>query len=401
MTLGTRCSVTFRRASARPSTVAGRPAAGPALLRAPLRRSLLGILAVSILGCGTGRSRRAESVPVEQLPLAADTLVVPFTNLPEVAWLGGRRWAVVGADHDAVVVADFGSKTVTPLGGPKNPELAKPFGVFAVGDTAFIADWGKTRTSIWSVDGKLVGAIPAPSQLRGILAKARDAAGQLYFEVPPIAGPDGSGLKDSAAVVRSDPGLTRFDSLARLAPLDIAEITEQRGKRYERYVFSGNDWWGVRPDGGLWIARVRLNRVVTVRDGKERRGEPLPDPVLDVTRADREHYLSTFPPELRSMAEKLPFAAIKPPFERALPGTEGEVWLRKSRPVRDSLRRYHVIDTAGMLSRVFTTIGNGVIAAVGRDAALITEQFRDGVRLMEVRIPAPPVPADSARRSGS
>lgn len=349
---------------------------------------------VGLSACGGGSGRRAETVPVEPLPLAADTVVVPWTNVPEAAWLGGRRWVVVGADHDAATFVDFTTRTVTPVGGPNNPELAKPFGVFAIADTAVIADWSKGRLTFWTVDGTLRNTVAAPAATRGVLPRARDAAGQYYFEVPPIAGPDGAGLKDSAAVVRADAGMTTFDTVARLAPLDIAEITEQRGKRYERLVFSGNDWWGVRPDGRLWIARVRRNEVSILEGRKERRGERLPDPVLEVTRADRDQYVQTFPQDLRAMAEKLQFAPLKPPFERALPGVDGTVWLRKSKTALDSLRRYHLVDTTGHLSRVFSAFGPGVMVAAGRESVLFAEQFKEGVRLMEVRLPAvPPPPA--------
>lgn len=350
------------------------------------------ISAMALSACGGGSGRRAETVPVESLPLAADTVVVPWTNIPEAAWLGGRRWVVVGADHDAATFVDFSVRAATPVGGPNNPELVKPFGVFAIADTAAIADWSRGRLTFWTFDGTLRNTLAAPSATRGVLPRARDAAGQYYFEVPPIAGPDGAGLKDSAAIVRADPALTKFDTVARLAPLDIAEITEQRGRRYERLVFSGNDWWGVRPDGRLWIARVRRNEVSVLVGTKERRGERLPDPVLEVTRADREQYFQTFPPDLRAMAEKLQFAPLKPPFERALPGVDGFVWLRKSKMALDSVRRYHLIDTTGSLSRVFTAIGPGVLVAAGRETLLFAEQFKEGIRLMEVRLPAPPLP---------
>jgi hypothetical protein len=341
-----------------------------------------------VVGCSKAADRRAESVLDESLPLAADTVVVPWTQIPETAWLGGRRWVAVGAEHDAAVVIDFDARSVTPLGGEKNPELAKPFGVFAVGDTAFIADWGKSRTSKWTAAGQLVGSIPAPTAIRGILPKARDAAGQLYFEVPPIAGPDGSGLKDSAFVVRGDAGLTTFDTLAGLAPLDVAEVTEQRGKRFERMVFSGNDWWGVRPDGRIWIARVRRNEVSTIDQGKEKRGERLPDPVLEVTRADRLQYINAFPEELRPMAERLPFSPFKANFERAFQAPEGLIWLRKSKHAVDSVRRYQVVDGDGKLHRVFLTIGPGLVVAASSTTALMAEQFKEGVRLMEVRLPS-------------
>lgn len=342
-----------------------------------------------------GGSRRAENVPAEPLPVAADTLTLPWANLPEAAWLGGRTWALVGADHDAAVVVNFATDEILPLGGPDGAELTKPFGVFALGDTAVVADWSKGRLTLWSPAGQLLGEVPAPAATRGVLPKARDAAGQYYFEIPPIAGPDGSGLRDSAAIVRANPALTTFDTIARLAPPDVAEIAEARGKRYERLVFSGNDWWGVRPDGRLWIGRVWQNQVSTVDGRRERRGERLPDPVLEVTRADREQYINGFPEELRQMAQKLVFAPFKPAFERAFEGGSGIVWLRKAKTASDSVRRYHLVDTTGSLSRVLTTLGPGILVAAGDRSALMAEQFKDGIRLMEIPLPAPPPPPPS------
>lgn len=346
-------------------------------------------------GCSGRRdSRRAEAVPVESLPIAQDTVVVPWPNIPEAAWLGGRRWVVVGPDQDAAMFLDFDQKKAEPVGGRKNPELAKPFAVFAIGDTAVIADWAKSRLTFWGRDGKLANAVPAPAATRGVLPRMRDAAGQYYFEVPPIAGPNGSGLRDSAAIVRSDAALARFDTVARLAPLDVAEINESRGKRYERLVFSGTDWWGVRPDGRIWIARIRRNDVSVIEGNKERRGERLPDPVLEVSRQDKEQYVNTFPEDLRSMAQKLQFAPFKPAFERGFPGADGLVWLRKSKLLVDSVRRYHVVDTTGTLARVFSAFGPGVIVAAGRETVLLAEQFKGGLRLMELHLPKnPPSPA--------
>ena len=350
-------------------------------------------LVLLVLGCSGRRdSRRAEAVPVEPLPIAQDTVVIPWTNIPEAAWLGGRRWVVVGSEHDAALFLDFDTRKAAPVGGPKNPELVKPYGAFAIGDTAAIADWAKSRLSLWTSDGKLAGTVPAPAFTRGVLPKVRDAAGHYYFEVPPVAGPDGSGLKDSAAIVRSDAALAKFDTVARLAPLDVAEINEARGKRYERMVFSGNDWWGVRPDGRIWIARIRRNEVSVLFEGKEVRGERLPDPVLEVTRQDKEQYLTRFPDELQSMAKQLQYAPFKPAFERGFTGADGLVWLRKSKPLVDSVRRYQVVDTSGTLSRVFSTLGQGLIVAAGRGTVLVAEQFKGGLRMMELRLPSAPPP---------
>ena len=354
----------------------------------------LALVALGV-GCDIGpKTRRAETVPAEPLPLAADTVVIGWPQIPEAAWLGGQVWVVVGADQDAVMVIDFAAKTATQLGGPKHLELAKPFGVFAVGDTAFVADWGKQRTSLWTASGTQVGSLPGPAQTRGVLPKARDAAGQLYFEIPPLAGPDGSGLRDSAMIVRANAALTVFDTVARLTPLDVAEIAEQRGHRFAPLIFSGNDWWGVRPDGRIWVARIRQNQVATIASGKERQGERLPDPVREVTRADRQQFINGYPEELRPVAEKLPYAPFHANFERGFASADGLVWLRKAKPALDSVRRYQVVDTAGTLRRVFTTLGNGLIVAASPRAALLVEQFKGGLRLMELRIPAPP-PASS------
>ena len=99
-------------------------------------------------------------------------------------------------------------------------------------------------------------------------------------------------------------------------------------------MFSGADQWGALPDGSLWVARVYENRV-DWRDpaGQWTRGEPLPDRVLEVTRYDRELFVRRFPPELRSTAEQLPFAPVKPPFEAGFTGPAGDAgWRRAARP---------------------------------------------------------------------
>ncbi len=352
----------------------------------------LGATIIVLAGCGIDARRRAETVQPEALPVAADTILTPYSNVPEAAWLDGRRWVVVAAEHDVSVVADFSTKKTTAVGGDKNPAIKKPFGVFVIQDTAFIRDWSTGKLTAWADATTLAGSVSGPAQTRGILPRARDAAGQYYFEVPPVPGPDGRGNRDSIAVVRSNPAMTKFDTVGKLSPIEIQEVQRNSGKRFERPVFSGLDWWGVRPAGQIWIARVHQNRVNTIVNGKEKRGEALPDPVLEVTQADRERFLQSFPAELRNTVEDLPFAPIKPPFERAIGGSDQMVWLRKSRLALDSVRRYHMMDTTGTLARVFTTVGNGVLIAASHESVLMAEQYKGGVRLMELRIPASPPP---------
>src|SRR6185436_1669012 len=97
--------------------------------------------------------------------------------------------------------------------------------------------------------------------LGGALPQGRDAEDRSYVELAPPARPGGGTNRDSAAVVRASAAFDRVDTVARLAPLDMATVVNEQGRRFERRVFSGNDRWGVLADGSIWVARVYQNRV--------------------------------------------------------------------------------------------------------------------------------------------
>jgi hypothetical protein len=338
-----------------------------------------------VIACGGQKA----SAPVVRLGGAGDTVASSYGEVSQGVWLGGDRWAVLAPADQAVAVVDFARRKIGQLGGANGKESRNPSTLFRAGDTLYVSDWGLRRTSLWTLDGRFVRSVPAADALRGVLARARDGAGRFYFEVAQRAGPDGQGNRDSAAVVRTGPALEHPDTLVRLAPLDIAQIESESGRRFERRVFSGADCWGVLPDGSVWVARVYDNRV-DWRDpkGTWTRGKALPDRVLEVTRYDRELFLRRFPPELRSTAEQLPFAPVKPPFEAGFTSPAGEVWLEKSRAPADSARRYHVVDRQGKLIREIQLTGRGRILAVGEGVVLAAEPSREGARMLRVALPA-------------
>ncbi|MDQ3427903.1 MAG: hypothetical protein M3477_08760 [Gemmatimonadota bacterium] len=363
----------------------------------PLRATLIG---VALTACGGPEP----PAPVVQLPAATDSVDSPYAEVPDGVWLGAGRWAVVAPLDVVVGVVEPAAGTVMPLGGAAaGKELRNPSTIFRAGDSLYVGDWGVRRTTLWTPEGRLVRAIPALDAARGALPRGRDAQGRYYYELMPPPGPDGSGNRDSAAVIRAGPGGQDVDTIARLAPLDVAEVMGDAGRRFERRVFSGNDRWGVLSDGSLWVARVYENRVDwRDPDGDWTRGEALPDRVLEVTRYDREVFLRRFPPELRATAEQLPFAPVKPPFEAGFTASSGEVWLEKSRAPADSTRRYHVVDREGQLLRDIRVPGAGRIVALGADAALVAERMTEGTRFR--RFPIPPGPADKmslSARDGS
>jgi len=346
------------------------------------------LLLLILSACGPATS--GENLPEELLAQPADTVLTPFGQVPRAAATGPDRWLVVAADWDAAVVVDFAARTSTPLGADPATAYQRPVDLFVAGDSVYLADWGMRRLTIWHRDGTLAGTLVMPESIRGVFPQARDAAGRFYFETPRSAGADGRGLLDSAAVVRTSPDLSQVDTVAFLAPPDVLEVTRDNRPRFERAIYGGQDRWGVLPNGSVWVARVGGSRVEWIDpQGAVVRGPGLPDPVYEVTDVDRQDFLAQFPPELRSSAETLPFALVKPPFEGAFTGPDGRLWLEKSRAGLDSLRRVHLVDQAGHLVRKLAIATRGRVIGVGDSTLLVAEQWREGVRLLQVRVTAP------------
>ena len=186
------------------------------------------LLAFLAAACGPATPPGPEEEP---LPNPGDTLVTQWTE-PPLASPVGNRWLVVAADWDQALLTDFAGDTLLPLGGPGQQAYLHPFQVFAFRDSVYLADWGKRRTTVWSPEGRLVDSIPFADALRGAYVRARDGAGQLYFQVDPQPRRDGSGNLDSAAIVRAPRSLTRFDTVARLAPLELARVEPDERLRF-------------------------------------------------------------------------------------------------------------------------------------------------------------------------
>src|SRR3954469_21224864 len=201
----------------------------------PATRLRLASLSLALALCGCGES--TPPAPVVELAPTADTITTRLAETPSAAWLGGNRWAVVAPLDVTVALLDFTAHRSTPLG--RSGDIKNPARVFVASDTLYVSDWGLRRTSLWSLDGHLVRSIPAADVARGALPEGRDQAGRFYLELPPPPGSDGSGNRDSAAVVGADPGITRVDTIARLAPLDLAEVIGEAGRPLARGGFRG------------------------------------------------------------------------------------------------------------------------------------------------------------------
>ena len=336
-----------------------------------------------------------ERLPAPMLELAAtgDTILAPYGDVTDAAWLGQRRFVVIAPQDKAVAAADFARRTLRPWGEPRARELVQPFHLFRAGDSVYVADWMLRRLTSWSLAGAFGAAMPAPDGVRGALPRERDAAGHWYFELRSAPGPDGSGNRDSATIARFNAALTHGDTVARLAPFDLAEVLSDGRRRLERRLLSGQDRWGILPNGTVWVARIAENRIDwRSPDGTWHVGDNLPDPVLPITQNDRDLFLNQFDAELRPTVEAIPFAAIKAPFEQVVIATDGMAWMMKSRSVGDTIRSYQLIDQQGHLVATARHAGLGRLLALSDSLALIGEHFEGGTRLLLFRLPARPAP---------
>lgn len=353
--------------------------------------ALAGLASLFLAACGPAPA----AVPQLTLVPGSDSVKAPFAEATDAAWLGGDRWAVLLPGGPEADIVDFAGLTRTPIG--TKATIESPFSVFRAIDTLYIGEPLRRRLTLWNLDGSFARFEPASDLVRGALPRARDGAGHFYTELRPSAGADGSGNRDSAVVVELDG--TTVDTIARLAPLDLAKVASPTGERFERRVFSGVDRWGVYPDGTVWLARVYHNRVdFREPDGKTRKGDPLPDRVLEVTRADRELFVRKFPEELRGTAEQLPFAPIKAAFTSAFADADGRIWLEGSRSVNDTIQRYNVVGRDGRLQFVALLPGTGRAIAASPTQVLVADLVREGIRLRVAPMPSvAATPSDTAK----
>ena len=349
----------------------------------PVRAALLAALLLP--ACG-GRDADVPDIDLSGAP--ADTIQTDLFEATSAAWLGGDRWAVLSPADRRVVVLDYGDGSLADLGTGMKQPFEGPFTLFTAGESLFVADWALRRLTAWTLDGGYGGAVRPADSTRGTLPRARDGAGNWYVQFNPPPGPDGSGQRDSARVVRYAPDFSRADTVLRLSPLDLAEVEGDAGRRFERRVFSGEDRWGVLADGSMWVARVYPNRVDWIApEGGVQEGRKLPDRVFTISISDREAFLRKFPPQLRTAAEKVPFSPVKPPFDDAFTGGDGHVWLEKSRVIPDTVRRYQVVARDGGLAEMIAFNGYGYALAASPEAVLVKEVQPQGWRFLRIRRP--------------
>src|SRR5690349_1617339 len=91
-----------------------------------VRAWIAGGFAVALAGCGPTESNTYD-LPDEPLPVASDTVRLPGSVVPAVAWAGDRRWVVVDGDNTWIAFVDFASNKVVKVGRGPDSTLRNPY----------------------------------------------------------------------------------------------------------------------------------------------------------------------------------------------------------------------------------------------------------------------------------
>jgi hypothetical protein len=370
--------------------------------------ALLGVVSPVVLA---GQSR----VPERRFEKPDAEFPESFDQIGALRQLPNGQVMVVDLGPKSLLVADFKTGRQTAIGrnGQGPGEYQFPGELIAYrGDSTLLVDRVTRRFLTVSADGKLGKTVPFPDGLAGLAQpKGADRMGRIYFQASPFGGPgDGDGplvIPDSAPVVRWDRATNRLDTLTRVK---IPATNVQRsGTSNSRVVmmrpqpYAPQDEWSVSPDGRLAVARVGDYHVEWLGD-RPARGAPVAYDRVQIGEDDREEFLAAMkstrnritvtrggpgrgqdlkPPEVK--AEDFEWPDYKPPFRgrSAMLSPEGQLWLQRYTPARDSIAVYDVFDTNGNLATRMRFPKGRQVVGIGPGAVYAARTDSDGLQWLE------------------
>jgi hypothetical protein len=336
----------------------------------------------------------------------------PFSQVRGLRELPSGVVLVTDWIEERLVALDFRTGRATAIGrvggGPREFRLPAQLLPWP-GDSTMLYDEGNARLAIIGPDLVIHRTMPANTgdAPYAIYPRSADAAGRLYFGIPPWAlGPDAP-PGDSVDIVRWDPRRRAVETVFRV--LGAQRPSWQRDGRprmtpgIPMVMYSPQDGWAVSLDGRAAVVRAG-DYHVEWSDGAGRvtRGRSYAYRKLAVTDADKRAFVLRFlqsspmsgkgaggsglghtpaefasPEQVAEMVRTNEFAETHPYFR---PGgvwlaPAGDLWVERSVPA-DAAPVLDVFDGAGRLMRQVTLpaghrvvgMGRGVIFSVVRNA---------------------------------
>ena len=272
---------------------------------------------------------------------------------------------------------------VDTLGPGAAPSMYKLPGWVAhlAGDTVALVDFAALRTTLWTESGQAVRALPLPPAGGATPVLAYDQSGFGYktdYQAIVGGGEPGRSLRpDSVPVLRLELATGRVDTVANLAAPEYGDAVFGEQTQQVAKIFGPNDLFGVLPDGRVWVARARENRVdwrgpggVWIQ-GRAREYTKVP-----VTDADKQRVIARIREQGKgrglpdSLRLEWPFAENKPPFEAGLTNPAGDVWLQRARAVDAAEAVYDVYGSNGDWKQAVAFPAGVTLAGFGSGGAV-------------------------------
>lgn len=306
----------------------------------------------------------------------------PFTMIASVRELGDGRVLVLDRRDRIVLLVDLRNDKATRVGreGTGPGEYSQPGRLFMLpSDTTAIYDGPSRRFVLIGPDGTAGDAFrldvaTGSGQRRGGVPKWSDAQGRVFTEGSPYAVGE-LRAADSAAITRFARDATKGDTIAYthldketilIRNLPGEGVSVMNGVR----AFASRDDWVALVDGGVAVVRVADYHVDWYSaSGAHTAGPAVVTDRVPVTDADKEQAKKERLAAMRSAMPRngnnaarpspsdipglpeLTFPPVKPPFDlgNTFARPNGEVWVLRSRRVRDPIAVYDVFTRAGGL----------------------------------------------------
>ncbi|MEO8635128.1 MAG: hypothetical protein ABI587_07615 [Gemmatimonadales bacterium] len=335
-----------------------------------------------------------------------------FDQIQSLRELSAGRVLVTDLGPRTVVLANFSSGTVTPVGrnGQGPGEYQQPGDLIAgTADTTLLVDRASRRFLLIKPDGTMGPTVPFPDQLMGFPEpRGVDRQGRIYFQGSPFGGPgaETAEIPESVAVVRWQRGATRLDTVVTVKipsiKMQVSNQGNARAVMMRPQPFAAQDEWQVTTDGRVAVGRVGDYHVEWVGTGAAVVGARVAYQPVKVDAADRAAFLSGMrntrnritvnvggggrelkPPEVNEADFDWP--AVKPPFtgRGSYMAPEGQLWLQHSTATQDSTAMYDVFDGTGRQTAQVTLPRGRRLVGLGQGTLYATRTDADGLQWLE------------------
>jgi hypothetical protein len=365
----------------------------------------------------------AQQVPLRDIPAPAREIEDPFSLVTGGVELKPGQILLYDGVESELSLVNFADGSRAPLGrqGSGPGEYKAPAGIFRMsGDTIWVLDAMQQRIVVFNPDLKAGTTFPFQlfdAQSRSALTApmVADRRGRIYASAMTIQAGGGRGnmqmtFPDSVDVVRVDPrvGADRT-SLARVRfPTSGSPRMQQSGSAMKySMAYPGlvaADAWTVFPDGRIAIVRGATYTVEFIApDGAKSAPVRVAYDQFPVTAADQKAEMDEARKQMADQSkavQKMMPANVTMEFELLAPESwpdayppvsplgvmaapNGQLWVRRSVPVRVGRDQWDVLDRTGKLVARWRLPAKTMLLAVGDGAIYTVRTDEDDLRYVQ------------------